>query len=86
MDITDFLCISLDSSTVQLQGSLGNRRACSCSETGFCSQNGNRRTAFCCAFLCGQKRLNAKDIHKEILPDYGVKCLLLKGVAAVPIA
>jgi hypothetical protein len=36
-----FLCISLGSSTVQLHGSLGIRRACACSEGSFNSQNGD---------------------------------------------
>jgi hypothetical protein len=61
MDVIGFLCVSLGSSTVQLHDILGSRRACSCSETGFSNQNGDRtrglyyrRAAFCCAF-CGQK-------------------------------
>jgi hypothetical protein len=37
-----FLCVSLRSSRVQLQDSLGSRRACACSEAGFSSQNGDR--------------------------------------------
>jgi hypothetical protein len=35
MDVIVFLCVSLGSSTVQLHDSLGNRRACTCSEAGF---------------------------------------------------
>jgi hypothetical protein len=31
-------------------------------------------------FLCGQKVLNTKDIHKEIFPIYGEKYLSLKAV------
>jgi hypothetical protein len=42
MDVIGFLCVSLGSSTVQLQDCLGSRRACACSEAGFSSQNGNR--------------------------------------------
>jgi hypothetical protein len=38
MDIIGFLCVSLGSSTVQFHDSLGSRRACACSETGFSSQ------------------------------------------------
>jgi hypothetical protein len=38
-----------------------------------------QRAAFCCAFLWA-KGLNAKDIHKEIFPVYGGKCLLSKVV------
>jgi hypothetical protein len=65
---------------------LGNRRACTCSEAGFSSQNEDRawgiyyrRTAFCCAILRA-KGLNAKDIHKEMFPVYGGKCLSCKAV------
>jgi hypothetical protein len=32
-----------------------------------------------CAFF-GQKKLNAKDIHKEIFPVYGMKYLSRKAV------
>jgi hypothetical protein len=39
MDVMSFLCVLLDSSTVQLHDSLGGRRACTCSEAGFNSQN-----------------------------------------------
>jgi hypothetical protein len=42
MDIIGFLCGSLGSSIVQLHGSLGSGCASSCSEAGFCSQNGDR--------------------------------------------
>jgi hypothetical protein len=42
MDVIGFLCVSLGSNTVQLHSSLGSRRACLCSETGFSSQNGDR--------------------------------------------
>jgi hypothetical protein len=72
-----FLCVSLGSSTVRLQDSLGSRRACACSEVGFNSQNGDRawglyhrRAEFCFVILCA-KGLNAKDIHKDIFPVYG---------------
>jgi hypothetical protein len=41
MDLIGFLCISLGSSSVQLHDSLGSRCACSCSEAGFSSQNGD---------------------------------------------
>jgi hypothetical protein len=63
MDVTGSVGVSLGSSTVQLHGSLGSRRACS--EAGFSSQNGDRawgvsywRAAFCCAF-------NEKGFHKK---------------------
>jgi hypothetical protein len=36
--------------------------------------------AFCCAFLLWAKGLNAKDIHKEMLPVYAGKCLSRKAV------
>jgi hypothetical protein len=38
-----------------------------------------RRTTFYCAFFVG-KRLNAKDIHKEMFPAYGGQCLSRKAV------
>jgi hypothetical protein len=36
-----------------------------------------RRTAFCCAWTKGRK---AKDIHKQMFPVYGGKCLSRKAV------
>jgi hypothetical protein len=42
MVVINFLCVSVGSSTVQLHGSLGSRRACTCSEASFSSQNGDR--------------------------------------------
>jgi hypothetical protein len=42
MDVIRFLCVSLDSSTVQRHDSLGSRGARECSEAGFSSQNGDR--------------------------------------------
>jgi hypothetical protein len=86
MDEISFLCVSLGSSTVQLHESLGSRLACTRSEVGFSSQNVDRawgvycrRAAFCCAFLWA-KGLNAKDIHKEMFPVYGGRCLSRKAV------
>jgi hypothetical protein len=86
MDAVGFLCVSLGSSTVQLYDSLGSRRACACSETGFSSRNGDRawgvycrRTEFYCAFLMG-KMTHEKDIHKEMFHVYGGKCLSRKAV------
>jgi hypothetical protein len=86
MDLVGFLYVSVSSNTVQLHDSLGNRRACTCLETGFNSQYGDRawgvfyrRTAFCCAFLWANGR-NIKDIHKEMFPVYGRKCILRKQV------
>jgi hypothetical protein len=76
IDVIRFPCVSL-----------GSRRACACSEAGFSSQNGDsalgvyyQRSAFCCAFLLWVKRLNAQDIHKQMFPVYGGKCLLRKAV------
>jgi hypothetical protein len=86
IDVIGFLCVPLGSSTVQLHDSLGRRRVCACSEADFSSQNGDsawgvsyRREAFSCAFLW-VKGLNAKDIHKEMFPVYGGKCLSRKAV------
>jgi hypothetical protein len=60
MDIIGFTCVLLGSSTVQLHDSLPSRRACTCSEAGFSSENGDRargecyaKAVLCCMFLCG---------------------------------
>jgi hypothetical protein len=42
MEVIGFLYVPLGSSTVQVQNSLGSRRAWACSETGFSSQNYDR--------------------------------------------
>jgi hypothetical protein len=64
MDAVVFLCVSLDtcSSIVQLPDSLNKRHACSCSEAGFSSQNGDRAggvyhrgATFSCAYLLWAK-------------------------------
>jgi hypothetical protein len=39
MEVIEFLCVSVGSSTVQRHESLGSRRACACSKAGFSSQN-----------------------------------------------
>jgi hypothetical protein len=77
-----YIYISLGSSTVQLRSG----RACAHSEVGFNSRNGHRpsgvyyrRVAFSCRFFLWAKGLNAKDIHKEIIPIYGWKCLSRKA-------
>jgi hypothetical protein len=74
-------------STVQFHSSVGSRRAYACLETGFSSQNGDRasvvyhrRATLFCAFLWKEKELNAKDIHIEMFPVYGGKCLSRKAV------
>jgi hypothetical protein len=71
MNVIGFLCVSLGSSIVQLHDSLGSRCACTCSEAGFSSQNGDCtwgfycwRAVFCYGFLCA-KGLSAKDIRKK---------------------
>jgi hypothetical protein len=38
-----------------------------------------QRAVLCCALLWA-KELNAKDIHKQIFPVYGGKCLSRKAV------
>jgi hypothetical protein len=42
MDAIGFLCVSVGSSTVHLDDSVGSRRACAFIEAGFSSQNGDR--------------------------------------------
>jgi hypothetical protein len=86
MDVINFLYVSLGSSIAQLHDSPGSRRACSCSETGFSVQNGDRAwgisyriATLYCAFLWA-KGLNAKYIHKEMFPLYAEKCLLRKAI------
>jgi hypothetical protein len=86
MDVIGFLCISLDSSTVQVHDNLGSRHACACSEAGFSSQNDDRvwgcnteEQRFFCAFLWA-KGPSAKNIHKEMFPVCGGKYLSRKAV------
>jgi hypothetical protein len=86
MDLIGFLCISLGSSTVQLHESLGSRRACACSDVGVSSQNGDvleecstKEQRSVLVFLWA-KGLSAKNIHKEMFPVYGGKCLSHKPV------
>jgi len=38
------------------------------------------RAARRCAFFVGKKKMEAKDIHKEMLPMYGEHCLLRQAV------
>jgi hypothetical protein len=88
MEVIGFLYVSLGNRTIQLHDSLGSRHACACSEADFSSQNGDRawgvfhrRAAFCYAFfLCVKRGPNAKDIHEEMFPVYGRKCLSRKAV------
>jgi hypothetical protein len=39
-----------------------------------------RSAAFCCAVFLWAKGLDTKDIHEEMFPVYGGKCLLRKAV------
>jgi hypothetical protein len=39
-----------------------------------------QRAELCCAFFLWAEGHNAEDIHKEILPVYGGKCLSCKAV------
>jgi hypothetical protein len=86
MDVMGFLYVSLDSSTVQPHDSLGSRSTCTCSETGFSSQNGDlawrgiaEEQHPVVSFLWA-KGLSAKDIHKEMFPVYVGKRLSCKVV------
>jgi hypothetical protein len=89
MEVICFLCVSLGSSTIQVHGSLGRRRECSCSEGGFSSQNGDRawgvyyrRAGFCCAFLCGQKdSMQRIFINKFFLFTAGSVCRVKRFIA-----
>jgi hypothetical protein len=86
MDVIGFICVSLGSSTAQLHDSPSSRRAQAYSEAGFSSQNGERAWGVYyhqqrsdVRFLWA-RGLNAKDIHKEMFPVYGGKCLSRKAV------
>jgi hypothetical protein len=83
MDVLGFLCVSLSSSTIQLHNILGSICACTCSEAGFSSQNGDCHSTeeqrSVVRFLWA-KGLDAKDVHKEMFPVYGGKCLSRKAV------
>jgi hypothetical protein len=86
MDLIDFLCVSLDSSTFQLHGRLDNRRAFACLEAGFSSQHGDSAWGYTTeeqrslGRVLWAKRLTAKDIHKEMFPLDGGKCLSRKAI------
>jgi hypothetical protein len=57
VEVIGFLCVSLGSSIIQLHDSLGSRCACTCSEAGFSSQNGDRASGVYyrkSSDLCGQ--------------------------------
>jgi hypothetical protein len=81
MNVIGFLCVSLGSSTVHLHDSIGSRRACTCSEAGISSQNGDRAWGVyyrCVVRFLWAKGLKSKDIHKEMFTVYGGKCLSVK--------
>jgi hypothetical protein len=73
MDVIGFLCVSLGSSTVQLHDSLGSRRAWTCSDSGFSSQNGDRTWGVVyitqdqrsVVLFCGQKDTMQRIFIKE---------------------
>jgi hypothetical protein len=85
MDVTSFLLVSVCSSIAQLHDSVGSRDACLRSEAGFSSQNGYVLEEYitekqrCCAFLW-VGGLTAKNIHKEMFPAYGGKCLSREAI------
>jgi hypothetical protein len=81
MDVIGSLYVSLGSSTVQHYDSLGSRHACTCSEAGFSSENGdrawgvyNQRTAFCCAFFFREDSMQRVFIKKCFLFMVGCLC------------
>jgi hypothetical protein len=87
MDVIGFIRVSLGSSTVQIHGHLGNGRASTCLEAGFSSQVSDvleectvkEQPSVVCFFLGGEaKGHKANDIHKEMFPVYGKKCLSQK--------
>jgi hypothetical protein len=86
MDVIGFLCVSLGGSTFQLRGSLGSKRPCAVLEVDCSSQNGDRAWGHTTEeqrsvlrFLRA-RGLSAKDIHKDMFPAYGGKCLSHKAV------
>jgi hypothetical protein len=86
MDVTGFLCVSLGGSTVKLHDSLGSRHVCTCSEAGFCSQNGNRtwrvyyrRTALSCVFFVW------RELKDSIQRTFVRKCFLFTVGSVCPL-
>jgi hypothetical protein len=83
MDVMGFLCVSLGSSTIQLHDTLGSRRISVhrlVSVFKMVAVFQSTMEQQCSAeFLVGNI-LNTKDIHKEMFPLYGGKCLLHKAV------
>jgi hypothetical protein len=83
MDVIGFPCVSLDSSTVQVHDSLGSRRACPYSATGFGSQNGEEYTTEAqrsVVRILWAKGFNAKDIYnKYFLLTVGSVCCVKRS-------
>jgi hypothetical protein len=70
MDVIVFLCVSLGSSTIQLDEILGSRRACACSNAGYskwrtCLRTILQKSIILLWVFLLSKGLNGKDIHKE---------------------
>jgi hypothetical protein len=63
VDIISFLLVSVGSSTVQSHYSLGSRRACSCSESAFRHENGDRSVLL--RVYCGQNDSMQKIFIRE---------------------
>jgi hypothetical protein len=81
MDVIGFQCVSLGSSTVQLHDSVRSRRACACSDWSKWRPFEGYPTEEQCSVvrILWPKGLNAKDIHKDIIPVYGGKCMSRKA-------
>jgi hypothetical protein len=84
INVIGFLCVSLDSSAVQLHDILGGRLACACSEAGFSSQNGDRASSSeeyrSVVHYLETTGPNTKNIHKATSPVRSGKCLSRKAV------
>jgi hypothetical protein len=83
MNVTDFLCVSLGSSTVQLHDAQAHvQRLVSILKNGDRDWGVYYRRAHPAVsfFFLWAKGLNTKDIHKDIFPVYGGKCLSPKAI------
>jgi hypothetical protein len=79
------MCFTLSSSTVQLHDSLGSdghvQRLVSVVKIATVLEGCTiEKQSFIVPFFPWEKGLNAKDIHKEMFPIYGGKCLWRKAV------
>jgi hypothetical protein len=88
MDVICFLYVSLDSSTVQLHGSIGSRHACTSSEAGFSSQSGDRawgvyyrRTELFVCFTKQKDSVRSINTNKYFLFTVGSVCPLKRFTA-----